>query len=193
MRDTRLMAAVILASAALLASCATVEPEPDEVAVAVEPDAPPAPTFDIVGVDGNRYSLTDLTQTSSAFLVFWKEVCPHNPRAMPLYNAMTEAYGDDTPLLHVVWVAPEGAVGWTEQLDAKGPVLPDPAGELVNAYNMVESVVTVEVGTDGRIAQVYGGYGQEEMGRLNEALARAVGAPVAALDFSAAPEKQTYG
>ncbi len=112
---------------------------------------------------------------------------------MPMFNQMTEAYGDNTALLHMVWVSEDGAPDWGEQLDAKGPVLPDPEGAVVRAYEKVYSVVAVEVGADGRIADSYRGYGREEMERLNQAMARAAGVPPAPVDLSSAPEKQTYG
>ncbi len=153
-----------------------------------------APAIEGVGVDGNSYSLHEMAAEAPVFLLFWKDPCPHNPRAMPFINALTEAYDGRVQFLSVVRSSPEGAKEWYEEFQPKHPLLADPEGEWVTAYEMRWSIVPVKVGTDGIITDIFDGYGQVELQRLNEAMADVLGVPVADVDLAQAPERHpTYG
>jgi peroxiredoxin len=153
-----------------------------------------APAVEGITVDGQPYSLADKLANGPVFLVFWKDPCPHNPRAMPFFNALTEAYEGKVQLVSVVRSTPEGAVTWRDEFQPQHPLLVDPDRELVDAYVMFYSVVPVQIGTDGVIVDIFDGYGRAELQRLNEAMAAALGLPVADVDLSRAPERHpTYG
>jgi len=153
-----------------------------------------APAVEGVAVDGNAYSLHAMAAESPVFLIFWKDPCPHNPRAMPFINALTEAYEGKVQLLSVVKSSAEGTVAFNEQFQFGHPLLSDPEGEWLAAYEMVRSIVPVQVGADGKITDIFDGYGQAELQRLNEAMAAGLGVPVAEMDFAGAPERHpTYG
>ena len=112
-----------------------------------------APLFEAKGSDGNTHSLKAMTAKSPVFMVFWKERCPHNRRAAPIFNALKSAYG-----------------------------------EKVNY-----SICTFLIGTDGKIAKVFEGYGAEAMKSLNESMAKVAGTSVAEVDLSGAPSRMTWG
>ncbi len=42
--------------------------------------------------NGEAISLKTLTKEKPVFVVFWKERCPHNPRASALFNSLSMAY-----------------------------------------------------------------------------------------------------
>ena len=154
-----------------------------------------APVIEGVGVaDGQAYSLKEMTARGPVFVIFWKDPCPHNPRAMPFINALTEAYGGKVQVLSVVRSSAEGARAWHEQFKPQHPLIADPGGALIEAYDMVYSIVPLQIGTDGKITAVFDGYGQTELTRLNQAMAQSAGVPVAEVDLARAPGRHpTYG
>jgi len=179
---------VAAAVAVLALATAMAPPVSDYLPVGSE-----APAFEIVAADGQTYSLKSLTEKAPVFLVFWKERCPHNRRATPLFNAMKEAYGDKVTLLGIVKASLEGAKSWVDQFSVRYPLLPDADGSLVEGYQLTYSITSFEIGTDGKIAKVFEGYGYDAMSSLNRALAAAVGADAAEIDLSGAPPRQTWG
>jgi thiol-disulfide isomerase/thioredoxin len=127
-----------------------------------------APALEGVAIDGAFYSLREMLAEGPVFLIFWNDPCGHNPAAIPLINSITNAYEGKARLLGVVVSSVEGAKVWQEDFQPHHPVIVDPPGKWIDAYEMVYSVVPMKVGTDGRIADVYDGYGQIELQRLNE-------------------------
>jgi thiol-disulfide isomerase/thioredoxin len=151
-----------------------------------------APAIEGVAIDGTFYSLTEMLAEGPVFLVFWNDPCGHNPAAIPLMDAITDAYQGKARLLGVVVSSVEGAKVWQEDFQPRHPVVVDPPGKWVDAYEMVYSVVPVKVGTDGRIADIFDGYGLRELQRLNEAMAAVAGLPAADVDLSEAVERHPF-
>ncbi|MFO7767803.1 MAG: redoxin domain-containing protein [bacterium] len=152
-----------------------------------------APSFEGVTDDGAEVSLEAMLEEGPVFLVFWKESCPHNPRAMPSFNALKEGYGEEVQLLGVVRAAPEDTKDWAEQFDAAFPLLPDPEEKVILDYRTAFSIATFQIGQDGKIAKVFEGYGQDELKALNQAMAGAAGTAPIELDMSRIPSRQTWG
>jgi thiol-disulfide isomerase/thioredoxin len=151
-----------------------------------------APGIEGVAIDGTFYSLTEMLAEGPVFLIFWNDPCGHNPAAIPLMDAITDAYQGKARLLGVVVSSVEGAKVWQEDFQPRHPVVVDPPGKWVDAYEMVYSVVPVKVGTDGRIADIFDGYGLRELQRLNEAMAAVAGLPAADVDLSEAVERHPF-
>jgi peroxiredoxin len=153
----------------------------------------PAPDFEVTADDGNTYTIASLTEDSPAFIVFWKERCPHNPRAAGLFNSLGTAYGGKVKLVGVV-SAPSDRIGdWADQFNTTYPLLPDGDKAIIESFSLTSSIVTYQIGTDGKIAKIFGGYGYDAMSALNEAMAGAAGTDVAEIDLSSAPTRTTYG
>ncbi len=152
-----------------------------------------APSFEGTTHGGMQVNLEAMLEEGPVFLVFWKEVCPHNPRAMPSFNAMKEAYGEKVQLLGVVRAAPEDTKAWAEKFSSVYPLLPDPDEEVILAYRSAFSIATFQIGQDGKVATVFEGYGQNELTALNQAMAEAAGADPVELDMSRIPSRQTWG
>jgi peroxiredoxin len=151
-----------------------------------------APAIEGVAIDGTSYSLMEMLADGPVFLVFWNDPCGHNPVAIPLMDAITDAYQGKARLLGVVVSSVEGAKVWQEDFQPRHPVVVDPPGKWVDAYEMVYSVVPVLVGADGRIADVFEGYGLQELQRLNEAMAAVAGVPAADVDLSEALDRHPF-
>lgn len=151
-----------------------------------------APDFKGVGSDGKEYSLKSLTGEGPAFVVFWKERCPHNAKASALFNALHKAYGEKTKLVGIVNASDEGAKKWTERFQLSYPLLSDASKATIGAYAVKYSICTFQIGKDGKIEKVFPGYGKETMDSLNGAMAAASGVK-ADVDLSGAPGGLTWG
>ncbi len=152
-----------------------------------------APEFEITADDGNTYSIKSMTKDTPAFIVFWKERCPHNSRSAGLFNSLASTYGEKVKFVGVV-SAPEDRISdWAEQFSTTYPLLPDGDRAVINSYELSTSIVTYQIGTDGKIASIFGGYGYYAMSALNKAMADAAGVDVAEVDLSGAPTRTTYG
>lgn len=152
-----------------------------------------APAIDAKGHDGKSYSSAALAKEKPIFVVFWKERCPHNPRAAGIFNALNKAYEGKAPMYGVVNASPEGAANWVKQFSVNYPMLSDAAKDAIKAYKLRYSITTVQIGTDGKIAKVFEGYGREQMASLNEAMASIAGSKPAEVDLTGAPGRLTWG
>ena len=186
MRKNLLVKAV--AGIALVAFVTAMAPLVDYLPVGSE-----APGFESVATDGETYSVENLTTKGSAFFVFWKGRCPTNRRAAPFFNALKEAYGDKVNILGVVTASAEGTESWAEQFDVNYPMVPDEDGSLTKAYNLNYSIFTYQIGTDGKVAAVFEGFGFDVMSDLNKAIAAAAGVDAAEVDLNGTPARQTMG
>lgn len=152
-----------------------------------------APAFEIKTADNKVYSLKDMTETTPVFLVFWKERCPHNARAAPLFNNLKEAYGEKVMLIGVVRASSEGASSWVDEFNVNYPMLADPESSVISSYKLRYSICTVQVGTDGKIAAVFEGYGTEEIQKLNSVMAKTAGVDATEIDMTGSPTRKTWG
>jgi peroxiredoxin len=152
-----------------------------------------APPIEGTATDGKAYKLAELAREKPVFVIFWKERCPHNPRASALFNALNKAYEGKAQVFGIVNATPEGAKAWVDQFSVNYPMIPDAEKAAIKAYAMKYSIGTVQIGTDGKIAKVFEGYGAEQLQALNEAMAAAVGVKPAAVDLGTAPGRRTWG
>jgi peroxiredoxin len=179
----------ILASLALLGTACVLVAQ-DGLHLPVGADAP---GFSGTATDGKEYSLKSLTAEKPAFVVFWKNPCPHNPRAAALLNAINKAYDGKAQLIGIVNSPEDGTKKFVEQFSLNFPHLSDPDKATIKAYALRFSITIMEIGKDGKIAKVFPGYGKDAMTALNEAMAKAAGMSVADVDLSAAPGRATWG
>ncbi len=152
-----------------------------------------APDFSLAGTDGKTHTLKSLTEKAPVFVVFWKERCPHNPRASALFNQLAKAYEGKAHLIGVVTASVEGAQAWRQKFAVPYTFLSDGDKATIAAYNMKYSIVTVQVGTNGKITRVFPGYGSAALAGLNMEMAAAAKTQPAAVDLGQAPERLTYG
>ena len=188
MHHRMMIAAVVLLAAGIVGGAVPRQDSPYYLPAGTE-----APDFSGTTADGSLVSLEATIGEGPLFLVFWKESCPHNPRAMPSFNAMKEAYGEQVNLLGVVRASPEGTRSWAEKFEAAFPLLPDAEEKVILDYRVAFSIATFRIGQDGKISRVFEGYGQDELAALNQAMAEAAGAEPIQLDMSRIPSRQTWG
>ncbi len=152
-----------------------------------------APDFTATGTDGKTYSLSDVGKKAPLIMVFWKNPCPHNPRASALINSMVAAYKDKVNFVGVVNAEGDAAKAFQDRFAKEYPLLQDGSRNMIRSYKMVTSITFVVVDKDKKVESVIRGYGQEALALANAAMAKAAGAEVSKLDFSTAPARATYG
>ena len=179
---------VALGAACLACSVAMTQDKP------YLPVGSPAPEISGTGTDGKDYSLKSLTSNKKPlFVVFWKEQCPHNPRASALFNNLNKAYEGKAKLIGVVTASADGAKKWVERFQLNFPLLADANRAIVGSYKLGFSITSFQIGADGKVVNVFEGYGADELKSLNKAMADAAGVPVKDVDLSVAPGRQTWG
>lgn len=152
-----------------------------------------APAFSGKANTGATVSLAELTKNGPAFVVFWKERCPHNPRAAALFNNIYKAYEGKVKMVGIVSAPQERLGDWANQFSVAYPLLPDASKKIILDYAVVYSICTFQIGKDGTIEKVFPGYGSETMRALNAAMAKAAGTAPKNVDLSAAPPRLTWG
>lgn len=157
------------------------------------PEGSKAPAFAGKTHTGKEVSLQSLTKEGPVFVVFWKERCPHNPRASALFNSLYKAYEGKVNMVGIVATSEEKLGDWAKQFNNAYPLLADSSRKLINDYKLVFSICTFQIGKDGTIEKVFPGYGADSMNALNAAMAAAAGTKPANVDLSAAPTKLTWG
>ncbi len=148
-----------------------------------------APAFSGEAPDGTKVSLSEMK--GPTFVVFWKQRCPHNKAASAIFNEMKKNYGEKLNFVGLVNTDAAGAKKWTEQFSLNYPLLADADKAVTKAYGLKASIGTFKI-EDGKIADVYPGYGKEAMESLNKAMAAAVGKEAVTLT-SAMPAGLTWG
>ncbi|MCH8275623.1 MAG: redoxin domain-containing protein [Armatimonadetes bacterium] len=157
------------------------------------PEGATAPGFGGKATDGKEYSLKKMVAEGTVFVVFWKERCPHNPRAAPMFNELYKVYEGKAKLIGVVSASPDGAKKWSDRFNVTYPLLSDGAKEVIKSYKMKYSIGTMQIAQNGKIIKVFAGYGKAEMESLNEAMAEAAGTKRKAINLDRAPGLVTWG
>ncbi len=152
-----------------------------------------APAFSAKATDGKSYSLDNVGKKAPMIMVFWKNPCPHNPRASKLINSIVDAYKGKVNFVGVVNSDGDGAKSFQKQFGPNYPILNDGDKSIIKDYKMSKSIQFVVVDKDKKVETIIGGYSKDSMDKLNAAMAKAAGMKEASLDFSNAPSRTTYG
>ncbi len=152
-----------------------------------------APAFSVKGTNGEAYSLKNADSKSPMIMVFWKNPCPHNPRASKLINSIVDAYKGKVNFVGVVNSEGDDAKAFQKQFGPNYTFLQDGDKSMIKDYKMSKSIQFVVIDKDKNVEAVIGGYSEDSMDKLNAAMATAAGMKEASLDFSNAPTRTTYG
>lgn len=152
-----------------------------------------APDFAANSPDGKTYNLTDLIKNGSEYLYFIKKDCPINAQAVGFYANLFSAYGPKTPMLAVFNGSADEYKIYKKAHPMPFPVVLDADQKIISDYAAERSPWVVEVTGDQMVGHIWKGYSQDYLQQINQALAAALKAPTAKLDFSSAPKEPRYG
>ncbi len=152
-----------------------------------------APEFSAKASDNKTYSLKDLTADGPVYLYFVKATCGSNPRAVPLFKQLYDAYGAKVKFIAVMDAESDEVAGWRDDYKVKYSVLFDPKLAVIHAYGNEASQSVYMIGKDGKIAAVFPGFGNESLTKLNKSMAETAKLPEAKLDLGRAPAGLAFG
>jgi peroxiredoxin len=166
---------------------------PDMIERAGAMDHRAAPAFHAEATDWANYSLDKIARDGPMVLVFIKEFCPCGEAAQPFYNRLHEGYGASVRFFGVFDGTRERARNWANRHRPHFPLLADPDREIIHAYRAENSAYLVIVAPGGKIDKYWPGYSSRMLKETGERLARLSARPVAALEFSEAPDELYTG
>lgn len=126
----------------------------------VNVQAQEAPSFRLVGIDGEEYSLADF-RGQPVILSFFTTWCPYCAQKLPLLEKLYREYHEKASLV-VLGIDPQEpkdrVVRFIERLEISFPVLLDPKGEATLAYRVFGFPTLFFINPEGQMVDmIFGG------------------------------------
>lgn len=126
------------------------------------------PDFELTGVDGKTYRLSDY-KGKKVYLKFWASWCSICLASLPDTDELAKEVSDDYVILTVVSPgqkgeqAEEGFKKWYQSLDYKDlPVLLDPSGQLLASYGVRSYPTQAFIDKKGKLIKTQPGFMDKE-------------------------------
>ena len=126
------------------------------------------PDFELTGVDGKTYRLSDY-KGKKLYLKFWASWCSICLASLPDTNELAKEASDDYVILTVVSPGQKGEQAeeafkkWYQGLDYKNlPVLLDPSGKLLASYGVRSYPTQVFIDKEGKLVKIQPGFMDKE-------------------------------
>ena len=126
------------------------------------------PDFELTGVDGKTYRLSDY-KGKKVYLKFWASWCSICLASLPDTNELAKEASDDYVILTVVSPGQKGEQAeeafkkWYQGLDYKNlPVLLDPSGKLLASYGVRSYPTQVFIDKEGKLVKIQPGFMDKE-------------------------------
>lgn len=136
--------------------------------------------------------LRELSGGEPTFVLFVKDTCGSNPRAIPLFNKLSAAHQGKAKFVGVINVDEAGLKDWKAEFPNDIEFVNDPDKKLINFYSVTTSQTTLLLDAEGKEAKRFDGYGKDAITALNAEMG-AAGKHVAQVDLSEAPSSPAYG
>ena len=127
-----------------------------------------APDFELMGVDGKTYRLSDY-KGKKVYLKFWASWCSICLASLPDTDELAKEASDDYVILTVVSPdqkgeqAEEAFKKWYQGLDYKNlPVLIDPSGKLLASYGVRSYPTQAFIDKEGKLVKTQPGFMDKE-------------------------------
>ena len=126
------------------------------------------PDFELTGVDGKTYRLSDY-KGKKVYLKFWASWCSICLASLPDTDELAKEAGDDYVVLTVVSPGQKGEQAeeafkkWYQGLDYKNlPVLLDPSGKLLASYGVRSYPTQAFIDKEGKLVKIQPGFMDKE-------------------------------
>ena len=126
------------------------------------------PDFELTGVDGKTYRLSDY-KGKKVYLKFWASWCSICLASLPDTDELAKEAGDDYVILTVVSPGQKGEQAeeafkkWYKGLDYKDlPVLLDPSGQLLASYGVRSYPTQAFIDKEGKLVKIQPGFMDKE-------------------------------
>jgi len=139
-------------------------------------DGSTAPAFELKGLDGKRFSLTDELARGPVVLVFFKASCPTCQYALPFYERLYRAYGHKgVTLVGVSQNEAKETAAFNKEFGVTFPVLLDDIRTypVSNAYGLTNVPTIFWIAQDGEIEVSSVGWLKADFEEINRRMAEA--------------------
>lgn len=126
------------------------------------------PNFELTGVDGKTYRLSDY-KGKKVYLKFWASWCSICLASLPDTDELAKEASDDYVILTVVSPGQKGEQAeeafkkWYQGLDYKDlPVLLDPSGQLLASYGVRSYPTQAFIDKEGKLVKIQPGFMDKE-------------------------------
>ncbi len=118
----------------------------------------PAPDFELVGLDGKTYRLSDY-KGEGVFLNFWGTWCEPCKREMPAMDRQYEVFKDQGVNLLTVNIAQSEfeVENFLNNLGVDFPTVIDKTKDVMTAYNIRPLPTTILISPDGKVKDIITG------------------------------------
>jgi peroxiredoxin len=133
-----------------------------------------APTFDLKTLHGKRFSLNDELARSPVVLVFFKVSCPTCQYALPFYERLSKAYGNQgVTLVGVSQNDAKDTAAFNKEFGITFPVLLDDTRSypVSNAYGLTNVPSIFWIAQDGEIEVSSVGWLKADFDEINRRMA----------------------
>ena len=135
-----------------------------------------APEFELKGLDGKRFSLSDELARGPVVVVFFKVSCPTCQYALPFYERLYQAYGHKgITLVGISQNDAKETAAFNKEFGVTFPVLLDDTGSYLasNAYGLTNVPTIFWIAQDGEIEVSSVGWLKADFEQINRKMAEA--------------------
>jgi peroxiredoxin len=153
-----------------------------------------APQFELNGLDGKRFSLSDELGRGPVVVVFFKVSCPTCQYALPFYERLFKAYGrQGVSLVGISQNDAKETAAFNQEFGVTFPVLLDDTSSYIvsNAYGLTNVPTIFWVAQDGEIEVSSVGWSKADFEEINRRMAEA-GKSTAAAVFKPGEEVRDF-
>ncbi|RYG37133.1 redoxin domain-containing protein [bacterium] len=134
-----------------------------------------APDFSKKDYEGKPVEIGRPSKGRMQFAYFVMEGCPCSIEVEPLFHQLWQLHRKDIDFVAVINKEDKGARQWSVDMLTPYPVVADPNGEVITAYNAPNSAYSALIDDKGRLVKVWPGYSESILADMNKLMSEEFG------------------
>ncbi|RYG49163.1 redoxin domain-containing protein [bacterium] len=152
-----------------------------------------APDFEKKDYEGKAVEIGRPHPGKLQFAYFVLEGCPCSIEVEPLFHELWKVHRKNVDFVAVINKDDKVARQWSVDMLTPYPVVADPKGEVITAYDAPNSAYSALIDDKGRIIKVWPGYSSSILLEMNKLMAEEMGQKPTKFDPQYAPKEATSG
>lgn len=152
-----------------------------------------APDFTVKDFEGKAVEIGKPRPGRLQFLYFVMDGCPCSVEAEPLFHDLWKLHRDKVDFVAVIDKDDKVARQWSVDMLTPYPVVADPRGKVITAYDAPNSAYSALVDEKGRLVKVWPGYSISILNEMNRIMSEEFGQKPSKIDPKWAPQKASSG